>query len=339
MIGRFVDERRERWERLEWLASQARAGHRRLSSADLEELGRLYRQVTSDLAIARRDYPRDRVTDYLSQLVGRVHPVVYRQKPGDWASVGQFFTRRFPGLFRDSAPYTLLAFGLFIVPFLLAFVATEIDPLAGKVILPASPLVDQIERGQSWLDVPGSERSLMASFIMTNNLQVAFFAFAGGLLFGLGSVYVLVDNGLTIGAISGLAATHGLGGALASFVIVHGEIELTVVFTAGGAGLRIGHALLAPGLRSRGTALSQAARQAIRLLFGCVPLLVVAGLLEGFLSPSSLPPVAKIAVGGAATVALYAYLLGAGRESSSGRERARTAAPIDDASPDPAALE
>lgn len=313
MIDGFVASRRARWERLEELLALARKRGYRLSAADLEELGRLYRQATSDLAIARRDFPRDRVTGYVAQLVGRAHPVVYRREAGNWAEIGRFFAQSFPRAFREAAPYTVLAFVLFVVPFAAAFVATQVDPLAGRIILPASPLVDQIERGKSWLDVEGSERSLMASFVMTNNIQVAFLAFAGGVLLGLGSVFVLVYNGLTLGAVSGLANAHGLGATVGSFVVAHGEIELTVVVTVGGAGLRLGHAILAPGLLSRGAALTDATRRAAQLLFGCVPLLVVAGILEGFVSPSALPPAAKIAIGAIATVALYSYLLGAGR--------------------------
>jgi uncharacterized membrane protein SpoIIM required for sporulation len=153
----------------------------------------------------------------------------------------------------------------------------------------------------------------MASFIMTNNLQVAFLAFAGGTLFGLGTALVLVWNGLSIGAVAGLASLYGLGPELADFVAAHGGIELSVIFIAGGAGLRLGHALLRPGLLPRRQALTGAARRAVRLLFGCVPLLVVAGTIEGFLSPSPLPTGLKLAVGAGSTAVLYAYLLLAGR--------------------------
>ncbi len=313
MIDEFVDSRRARWERLEFLLVQVRKNNRSLPAADLEDLGRLYRQATSDLAIARRDFPRDRVTRYLDQLVGRAHPAVYQAEAGDWAGVVRFFAQTYPRAFREAAPYTIAAFLMFAVPFIAAVVATRIDPLAGHVILPPGPVVDQIDRGESWLDVDAPLRSMMASFIMTHNIQVAFLAFGGGVLCGLGAAFVLAYNGLFMGALVGLATTHGLGGALASFVVAHGEIELTVIFVAGGAGLRLGHALLAPGLVTRGTALADAASRAIQLLFGCIPLLMIAGSLEGFVSPSELAPAAKAVIGATATTALYAYLLLGGR--------------------------
>jgi uncharacterized membrane protein SpoIIM required for sporulation len=312
MIDRFVADRRGRWERLEALLARRRRGAR-LAADDLEELGRLYRRSTSDLAIARRDFPGDPLTHYLEQLVARAHPAIYRRAAGDPGAPLRFFARGFPRAFRESWRYTALAFALFALPLAAAFVATQLDPINGRIIVASRPFVERVERGESWLEVESSTESLMASFIMTNNIQVAFLAFAGGALFGLGSVFVLVFNGLSIGAVAGLANVYGLGPELVDFVAAHGGIELSVIFIAGGAGLRLGHALLAPDLLPRRQALALAARQAIRLLLGCVPLLVVAGAIEGFVSPSALPTAAKLAVGLGSTVVLYLYLLLAGR--------------------------
>ena len=314
MIDRFVTARHPRWERLERLLAQARGrGGHPLSASELEELGRLYRQTVSDLAIARRDFPGDRAARYLGQLAARAHPIIYRRQTAGWGTATEFFARGFPQAFREAGPYTAVAFALFALPLIAAFLASLTNPVAGRIILPSAPLADQIERGQSWMDIDSLMRPLMASVIMANNIQVAFFAFTGGILLGLGTVYILVGNGLMLGATAGMAARYGLGGTLGSFVAAHGGIELTVIFIAGGAGLRLGRALLAPGLLPRRAALASAARQAVRLLFGCVPLLMVAGTLEGFVSPSSLPSAAKMAIGAAATLLLYGYLLLAGR--------------------------
>jgi uncharacterized membrane protein SpoIIM required for sporulation len=260
LIERFVAVRRPEWQRLEELLARARRGPERLSAAELEELGRLYRRSTSDLAIARRDFAGDAVASYLEQLVGRAHPVVYRRPRGSAAGLARFAASGFPRAFRENARYTLAAFLLVAAPFALSFAATMLDPINGRVLLSARPFVEQVERGESWLVIPDQVRPLMASFIWLNNVQVSFFAFAGGVLFGLGSAYVLIANGLSLGAVAGLAASYGLGPTLGSFVAAHSGIELTVVFTAGGAGLRIGHALLDPGLLPRRAALAAAAR-------------------------------------------------------------------------------
>lgn len=316
MIDGFIASRRSRWQQTERLLEQTRRNPRQVPAADVEELGRLYRQITSDLAIARRDYPQDRARYYLEQLAGRAHPVIYRREAATWGAFRRFWIEDLPRAYRAAGRYTVIAFVLFALPFLLAFGITLADPIAGRVILPASPLVDQIERGETWLDVEGGRRSLMASFIMTNNSKVAFLAFAGGTAFGLGTIYVLIMNGLSIGAVSGLAASNGLGDDLASFVIGHAGIELSVIFFIGGAGLQLGHALLAPGLTTRPAALASAARETIPLVVGALALLAVAGLIEGFVSPSSLPWPAKAAIGVGATSLMYFYLLGSGRRAA-----------------------
>ena len=143
---------------------------------------------------------------------------------------------------------------------------------------------------------------------MTNNIRVAFYAFAWGITFMIGTVYILVLNGILIGAIAGLCHVHGVALSLWSFVSPHGYIELTTIFIAGGAGLKLGYSLIAPSLFTQKRALTDAAKTAIRLLAGCVALLVVAGIIEGFVSPSSLPPAFKIGFGAATGVLLFIYL-------------------------------
>jgi uncharacterized membrane protein SpoIIM required for sporulation len=314
MIDQFVMTRRPRWQQLESLISQAR-GRRgsRLSAAELEDLGRLYRQATSDLAIARRDFPRDRVTRYLESLVSRAHPNVYRPAGGQLAAIRHFVVAGYPRAFRESGRYIAAAFALFAIPFVIAFGLSLADPAAARVVMPNSPFVEQVERGETWLEVGRSERAPMASFIATNNIQVSFLAFAGGAIFGLGTVFIMVNNGLSIGAVAGLASNYGLGDDLASFVSPHGGIELSVIFIAGGAGLLIGDAMLRPGLLTRRQSLVQAGQRAIYLVFGCVPLLLIAGTFEGFVSPSGLADEGKYLVGALNLVWLYAWLLGAGR--------------------------
>lgn len=315
MIDQFVLDRRPRWQQLESLISRGRERQgAKLSATELEDLGRLYRQATSDLAIARRDFPRDRVTRYLESLVSRAHPIVYRPERSQFSAVGHFITTGYPRAFRQSGRYIAISFALFAIPFLLAFGLSLADPGAARVVLGKSPFIEQVERGETWLEVDRNQRVPMASFIATNNIQVSFLAFAGGALFGLGTVYVLTFNGISIGAVAGLASNYGLGDDLSAFVSPHGGIELSVIFIAGGAGLLIGDAMLRPGLLTRRQSLVLAGQRAIYLVFGCVPLLLIAGSFEGFVSPSGLPDGVKYLVGALNLVWLYAWLLLAGRE-------------------------
>ena len=151
--------------------------------------------------------------------------------------------------------------------------------------------------------------------IFTNNIKVTFYAFALGAMLGLGTLYVLAYNGASFGAIMALTYRAGFGNDLLTFVVGHGVIELSCIFIAGGAGLLIGTALVMPGDMTRGDALKSRGMEAVRLIVGCIPLLVVAGIIEGFISPAPINPLIKFAIAGITGVALYLYLFLAGRDA------------------------
>jgi uncharacterized membrane protein SpoIIM required for sporulation len=309
---RFVTTHSPLWERLESLVSRAgHAGPAALSADELLELGRLYRSATSDLAVARRDFSGDRICAYLNGLVARAHPLVYRGRGTTLARIGHFVRYGFPQAYRDIGRYTLFAFGVFALSGLVAYILVWYDDSMGDVLLPgtAQSLRSVMDHHHLWMNNPGQSDSVVANFIMLNNIQVAFFAFAGGILLGVLATWVLATNGIMLGAIAAMVARRGLSAPFWSFIVPHGVVELSVIFMAGGAGLSIGDALLRPGLRRRAEALSITARGAVKVLFGCVPLLVVAGTIEGFLSPSDAPVAVKLTVGLVTGTALYAYLL------------------------------
>ena len=317
LVDDWIQTRRDDWQRLADLLDRAQAGKlHALSEAELAEVGDLYHQVTSDLAVARRDYARHQVVTYLNQLTGRAHSLVYRGEPLELRRIWRFFARTFPRLYRETGRYTLVAALLFFVPAAAGLLVTWAEPDAAYTLLPPGhqDIIPLVEGGEMWTDIPAQIRSVASSFIMTNNIQVTFFAFAGGVLAGLPTIYVMVFNGLLLGTIAGLCQAYDLGLALWSFVLPHGVIELSVIFITGGSGLMMGHALVSPGLLRRRDALVAAARKAVRLIFGCVPLLVIAGTIEGFVSPSALPAWAKFTTGALTGMLLYGYLLGAGRD-------------------------
>ena len=300
---------------MEDLLKQVQTSPRGLSARDLDELGRLYRAVTSDLALAQRDFSGQKVTYYLNQLVGRAHAAIYRGEPLRWQQIRRFFGQTFPQLYRRLLPYTVVAFCLFALPALAAFFVVWAKPDLIYVVEgpDIAPLVDEVEQGKLWTDIAPGLRSAASGVIMTNNIRVLFLTFAGGMTAGLLSAWVMLSNGLDLGAIFGLLAVHGLAGGLAEFVVAHGVIELSVIFLGGGCGLYMGDGLIRPGLLSRKEALVQRARVSVQLILGCVPLLVLAGLIEGFISPSSLPWGAKLAVGMGTGIALYWYWLSVGK--------------------------
>ncbi|MGE5378736.1 MAG: stage II sporulation protein M, partial [Bacteroidota bacterium] len=243
--------------------------------------------------------------------------VVYRSEPLALKGLLRFATTGFPRLFRETWIFTFVAAMLFILPAIASGIATYVRPATATLLLPPEMhrLIGIVENKELWIDIPVEERPYASSFIMRNNIQVSMLAFASGLTAGLLTLWVLFTNGLTIGTLSGLTAFHGIGFDLWTFVIGHGVIELSVIFMAGGSGLMLGWAILQPGLLRRRDALTQAARKAVYLLLGAVPWLVVAGTIEGFISPSRTIPVpVKWTVGILSGMFLYGYLLLAGRE-------------------------
>ncbi|MBN1440895.1 MAG: stage II sporulation protein M [Anaerolineales bacterium] len=322
-LEQFMLQRKADWERLTALLEKCSAGPERLSPEEVRDLGRLYRSAAADLALAQRDFPRERTTAYLHQLAGRAHSVIYRAEPMAGRQAMRFFRFTVPNTFRAGLPFFLAACAFFIIPAAFSGIATAIDPDAAAWMLPAEvqETRDYLERRELWTDIPVEKRPYASSFIMQNNIRVALLAFAGGISFNLLTVYLLALNGFILGGVTGLALFYGVGGELWTFVIGHGVIELSVICLAGGCGLQIGWALIHPGFISRKDALAAAAQKAVRLALFSALLLVVAGLIEGFLSPAEhVPAWIKAAVGIGSGAVLYAYLFLAGRP---GRQSSR----------------
>jgi uncharacterized membrane protein SpoIIM required for sporulation len=310
-LDEFVAARQARWARLEALLTRAGRALRQMTEAEVNDLGALYRATTGDLAVAQRDFPGQRMTIYLNQLVARAHALIYRDEPVHWRRLWRFYAVTFPQLYRQVAPYTIVAFLLLMVPALAAFLVVWSQPEAIHVIHGPGirELVREVEAGKLWLDIEPARRSAAAATILTNNIGVMFMAFGGGILLGLFTIYIMVLNGLHLGSIFGLLQVHGLTAGLGEFVLAHGPIELSVIFLAGGCGLYLGHGIVDPGLLTRREAIVRRARLMVQIILGCAPLLVVAGLIEGFISPSGLHWGIKLAVGLATGLALHAYWL------------------------------
>jgi uncharacterized membrane protein SpoIIM required for sporulation len=252
--------------------------------------------------------------DYLNGLVARAHAAVYQNRAGRGSGIWAFFTTAFPRAFRETWLYTLASFLMFLLPALVSFVIAYRDPVAGGNLMPGieARIEDVRDKREWWKSINTDGRSASASLIMTNNIRVAILAFAGGVLLGTLTLYTLFQNGLMLGILAGAAQSLGFAGNLWGFVAAHGVIELSVIFIAGGAGLQLGWSVIRPGLLTRRAALTVAARRAMVLLLGCIPLLVIAGTIEGFISPSDLPVAVKLGVALATGILLYGYLLLAG---------------------------
>ncbi len=296
------------------LSGCARNGVRSLNHRELRELALLYRQTAADLSTARADPRSASLARYLNELLGRAHNHVYTGAPTGARGLLHFYTQRFPQVFRETWPYTAAAVVVFAAGAALGALLSTTDPGFDRFVLGVD-MIDTIDRQQMWTHSIVAIKPMASSGIMTNNLAVAFVTFAGGILGGLGSFLLMSLNGLLIGVVSSACQRAGLGLSLWSFVAPHGSLELPALFIAGGAGLLLGRGVLVPGRLSRRDSLVLAGRQAGRLLLGVIPMLVIAGVIEGFISPTDLPATFKFAIGGGLSVLLALYLLAAGRRA------------------------
>jgi len=315
---RFVSERKGAWQRLEdLLGLLERTSLRRLEREEVRELGRIYRRTASDLAIARAESRDPRLVGYLNSLVIRAHGRIYRADASEGGRrLWRFFAQDFPRTFRRTWRYTALATAAFLLFAALAFLGTWIDPELSE-LGGIDPLArEQILNARThWWERVNEANQLWSSVIMVNNIWVMLRAFALGALFGVGPLYEMARFGLQIGAVLSLTDRADFAADLLTFMVGHGVLELSCVFITAGAGTLFGSALVLPGDLSRADALRLRGRDAVQLAAGCVPLLVVAGIIEGFISPAALPAALKCGVGLLTGVALYAYLLLAGRET------------------------
>jgi uncharacterized membrane protein SpoIIM required for sporulation len=267
----------------------------------------LYRQAATDLATVREDPTSQPLARYLNQLLGRAHNLIYMGRRPRPRGIWSFYRRAYPAIFRETFSYTFAAFLVFFAAAVAGFLVCLGDPDFQRYFL-GSRMAETIERREMWTHSVLTVNPLASSAIMTNNLSVSLATFALGITAGIGTLWMMVLNGLLLGVISAACWQAGMAMQLWSFVAPHGVLELPAIFIAGGAGLLLARGLLFPGELPRSASLVQAGDLAVRLVLGTIPLLVVAGVVEGFVSPSTLPASMKFLLAGALAALLVVYL-------------------------------
>jgi uncharacterized membrane protein SpoIIM required for sporulation len=305
---RWLHERHAYWTRLEELLDRvARGGFRSLTRRELQELGLLYRQIAADLATVREHSGSDHIAEYLNQLLARAHHIIYASHGHAPSSALRFFVSDYPGVFRRNLLPCLVAVAIFIGAAALGAGLTYRNPdFKTKFLGPE--MIDTINRRQMWTHSIVAIKPVASSAIMTNNMTVALMTFASGIAGGAGTLYMLLFNGLLLGVIGMACAAAGMSVPLWSFVAPHGVLELPAIVIAGGAGLRLAQGLLFPGLLPRRESIAAAGSEALKLVLGCLPILVIAGTIEAFVSPTDLGVPSKFALAAALFVLLIAYL-------------------------------
>jgi uncharacterized membrane protein SpoIIM required for sporulation len=309
----FVTRRRPDWDALKELLDRQRAGTLKLG--ELRTLDVLYRRAASDLAHAQTFYAGTDVHRFLNQLCGQAYAAIYQPPRERLASTLAFFRQDFPRTLRANGAFVAASAGLFLLGILLGAVVVLLEPRGAELLVPEN-LRDSIARKEMWTDgiLTVSPPNAVASGIATNNLTVTIVTFASGILLGLGTVFVLVNNGVHLGSVAALCVHEGMGGKLFDFIAAHGPVELSIIVIAGGAGLMVGQALIDPGELPRGQALELRGREAVKLVLGCAPFLALIAVVEGFVSPGDFfPSWVKATLGLALGGFFWLYLLRAGR--------------------------
>ena len=315
-MNRFLDRHKDNWKRLEDLLSMMPGGGLgSLSKMEVREFGELYRRAASDLAIARAETRDPKLINYLNSLVIRAHGRIYRAEGEGANLIWKFFSFDLPQTFRANWRYMAVAFGIFVGFAIFGFIATWIDTDFTHFVM-LSGITSEITSGNEWWLRLNDANQIGATSILSNNILVTMRVFAMGAFLGVGAFYDLAFEGARLGSVFGACykLNPTFGNKLATFVVGHGVVELSTIFFCGGAGMMIGYSIINPGDLTRGQALKKKGMEAAKIVIGCACFLVVAGIIEGFLSPSGLPASVKIATGVGTGLAMYLYLFFAGRE-------------------------
>lgn len=311
----FIQQHRSDWEHLEQALKALTKRKKSLTAERVENFQILYRKAVNDLSFSQTYFPDEEVTFYLNDLVGKAHNLLYRgQATTSLAQLKHFWGKTFIHLMLEQRRFILVAFLLFLIGAMGSFLAVMSDPLHLYSVLPAeiAQHVDPTQLGQK--DVTDS--AAISAQIMTNNIQVAILAFAGGVTLGAFTVYLLINNGIMLGALAALFWQSGKFYDFWAYIVPHGMIELTAIFIAGGSGLLMGYSILAPGPYSRSRQLKRQSLRSVQLLLGTIPLFIVAGIIEGYITPAHIPLEAKYAVALLTVMLLsfYVWLGGRGRK-------------------------
>lgn len=321
----FIARRRASWTELEQLLGLGKELHRSVP-ADISRAASLYRSVCADLMRARSDFGPD-IVRYLDGLAGRAHNLLYGTRAYRLSALWTLVARDFPRTLRRRWRFFALASALFYLPFVLGVFGALSSAEFAETILPADMLAQMSEMYEQGFNEGRDAHTdtAMAGFYVLNNVGIAFRCFATGILFGVGSLFFSVYNGLVIGVVLGWVIRSGSGHNILTFICGHGPFELTAIVISAAAGLQMGWALVKTEGRTRLGSLRAQAKELGQLIIGAATMLIIAAFLEGYWSPSGLPPPVKWAASGVFILFVTAWL-GLGGRRRGARTPARAAA-------------
>ncbi len=314
-VDRFITTHQASWARLEQLTSAARGGGQHLAPAEVDELVQLYQRASTHLSHARTERADPALVARLTALVATTSGVLYGARGRSLTGFARFFTASFPAAVFHARRFVVVAAALLLIPTIVLAVWMANSDAALEASAPAAVreayVQDDFE--QYYSSAPAGE---FATSVTVNNIQVAFLAFASGILLCVATAYLLVSNGLNLGFAVGLFAANGQQAKFYGLILPHGLLELSAIVVAGAAGLAVGWTIIAPGDRTRSSALAEQGRRSAVIALGLVIAFIVAGTIEGFVTPSGLHTSVRVSIGVAVFVAFWTYLLVLGHRAA-----------------------
>ena len=304
----FIAVHRPQWDRLQELTRSSR-----LDAAGIDELLSLYQEASTHLSTVRSTNPDPALVSRLSLLVHRARLRITGARTPLWKHARAFFWEDLPAALYEARWAVALAAGLFLLSSVVSGLYFGLDATARELVIPEAQQRMLVQRDFVSYYFEG-EASGFAAEVWTNNAWITVQAVVFGVT-GIWPVVMLLQNGLNIGLSAGVMGAHGGLGTFFVYILPHGLMEITAVLVGAGAGLRTFWAWVRPGPVPRLWALSRAARALVTVAIGLVPVLLVSGFVEGFVTPSSLPPALRIAIGAAIWLAFMVYMLGRGRQA------------------------
>jgi uncharacterized membrane protein SpoIIM required for sporulation len=275
----FLKSNNHKWKEFEELIEKKQ------SNPDL--LANLYIELTDDLAYAQTYYPQSQTVIYLNNLISKVHNLIYRNKKEQKSRLITFWTKELPLLLAGQQKYLLYSFIIFSIAVSIGAVSAAYDDSYVRLILGdgyVNMTIDNIEKGDPMGVYKGSGQSEMFLAITINNIKVSFLTFVMGIASSFGTGYILFQNGIMLGAFQYFFHTHDLLLTSALSIWIHGTLEISAIIIAGAAGIIMGNSVLFPGTYSRLDSFKHGARKGLKLIIGLVPIFIVAGFLEGFVT-------------------------------------------------------
>ena len=314
-IDSYIARNQPSWDRLGALTGRARHRVADLQPPELDELVQLYQRTSAQLSYARTYFNDASLNNRLTRLVADASGVIYGKRTRSWQTIRQFFAVSFPAAVWDSRRFIGIGVALFFVPALAMGVWLTHDQRALDASATPQQRSEYVnERFEQYYS--NQPHALFFTEVTTNNIMVSFLAFAGGALFCVFGAYLLIQNGLALGQAASWMITEGDALRFFGLILPHGLLELSAICIAGGTGLRLGWALIAPGDRTRGEALGEQGRRSVVVVLGLMTMFLAAGTIEGFVTGSGLAPWARVTIGVVAWTTFMAYLIIKGRAAA-----------------------